>query len=344
MVRTPTVGAIYVTASNSYRNGEVLVGSKESLWVEDLSVPARSQMIYPNGGEVWCSPTSLSMVMAHWANKTGRGSFNQEVPIVARSTYDYAYRGNDYWPFNTAYAASYGLKASVNRFSSLEQVERWIAKGGPVIASISWKSGRLTGTPIPASSGHLLAIRGFTAAGHVIVNDPAAGNNSGVRGSTNATSATRRGSSLARAEWHTSCAPRAGPSLTATSPVGAGSQAVAAPLLNHSRRAPLKVKGHPPCAFYYEARALNCCWSTGKLSSGRPHSSKLLKRLLNHSVRSCIILFRDGKLFPSEILSRAGRFLLPGPEGSHAHEEIHTVDSVADASAACAHRSGICPR
>ena len=28
MGRTPTVGAIYVTASNSYRNGEVLVGSK----------------------------------------------------------------------------------------------------------------------------------------------------------------------------------------------------------------------------------------------------------------------------------------------------------------------------
>jgi Peptidase_C39 like family len=179
--RTPRVRAIYVTASNSYRNGDVLVGANESLWGKDLSVPARSQMIYPNGGEVWCSPTSLSMVMAYWANKTGRRSLNQEVPTVARGTYDYGYRGNGNWPFNTAYAAAYGLKTSVNRFSSLGQVERWIAKGVPVIASISWGRGRLTGAPIPASSGHLLVIRGFTEGGNVIVNDPAAGSNSGVR-------------------------------------------------------------------------------------------------------------------------------------------------------------------
>ena len=179
--RTPRVRAIYVTSSNSYRNGDVLVGANESLWGKDLSVPARSQMIYPNGGEVWCSPTSLSMVMAYWANKAGRRSLNQEVPTVARGTYDYGYRGNGNWPFNTAYAATYGLKTSVNRFSSLGQVERWIAKGVPVIASISWGRGRLTGAPIPASSGHLLVIRGFTEAGNVIVNDPAAGSNSGVR-------------------------------------------------------------------------------------------------------------------------------------------------------------------
>jgi hypothetical protein len=179
--RTPRVRAIYVTASDSYRNGEVLVGANENLWGKDVSVPARSQMIYPNGGEVWCSPTSLSMVMAYWANKAGRRGLNQEVPTVARGTYDNGYRGNGNWPFNTAYAASYGLKASVNRFSSLGQVERWIAKGVPVIASISWGRGRLTGAPIPASSGHLLVIRGFTEAGNVIVNDPAAGSNSGVR-------------------------------------------------------------------------------------------------------------------------------------------------------------------
>jgi hypothetical protein len=179
--RTPRVGAIYVTASNSYRNGEVLVGPNKRLWGESLSVPTRSQMIYPNGGEIWCSPTSLSMVMAYWANKTGRRNLDQEVLTVARGTYDYVYHGNGNWPFNTAYAASYGLKASVNRFSSLGQVERWIAKGVPVIASISWGRKDLTSAPIPASSGHLLVIRGFTEAGNVIVNDPAASSNSGVR-------------------------------------------------------------------------------------------------------------------------------------------------------------------
>ena len=179
--RTPRVGAIYVTASNSYRNGEAFVGPNERLWGKDLSVPARSQMIYPNGGEVWCSPTSLSMVMAYWAKKKGKRSLNKKVPTVARGTYDYVYRGNGNWPFNTAYAGTSGLKASVNRFSSLGQVERWISKGVPVVASISWARGELTGAPIPASSGHLLVIRGFTNAGNVIVNDPAASSNSGVR-------------------------------------------------------------------------------------------------------------------------------------------------------------------
>jgi hypothetical protein len=43
--RTPSVGAVYVTASNSYRNGETFVGPNESLWGEDIPVPERSQMI-----------------------------------------------------------------------------------------------------------------------------------------------------------------------------------------------------------------------------------------------------------------------------------------------------------
>jgi hypothetical protein len=52
-------------------------------------------------------------------------------PRVARGTYDHAYRGNGNWPFNTIYAASYGLEASVNRFSSLGQAELWTSKKSP---------------------------------------------------------------------------------------------------------------------------------------------------------------------------------------------------------------------
>jgi len=126
--RTPRVGAVYVTASNSYRHGESLVEPNRKLWGEDLRVPPRSQMVYEHGGEVWCSPTSLSMVMAYWAKKTGKQGLSQRVPRVVRGTYDYVYRGNGNWPFNTAYAASYGLTASVNRFSSLGQAELWILK------------------------------------------------------------------------------------------------------------------------------------------------------------------------------------------------------------------------
>ena len=91
------------------------------------------------------------------------------------------YGGNGNWPFNTAYASSFGLRASVNRFDSLGQVERWVAAGVPVVASIAWKRGELSGAPIPGSDGHLLVIRGFDLSGNVIVNDPAGRDDSQVR-------------------------------------------------------------------------------------------------------------------------------------------------------------------
>ena len=179
---SPSVRGVSVTASNSYRHEEYpAVPVDGSLWGRELAVPGRSQMVYPNGGEAWCSPASLSMVMAYWAGKTGRVNLNQPIPAVVRGTYDYAYRGNGNWPFNTAYASSFGLKASVNRFGSLGQVERWVAAGVPVVASIAWKSGQLSGAPIPESEGHLLVVRGFDLSGNVVVNDPAGRDDSRVR-------------------------------------------------------------------------------------------------------------------------------------------------------------------
>jgi hypothetical protein len=107
-------------------------------WGRELEVPARSEMVYPDKGEWWCSPTSLSMVMAYWADQIGAPGLDQPVRMVAAGTYDYAYQGWGNWPFNTAFAATYGLEATVNRFSSLEQVEWWIEIGVPVVASIAW--------------------------------------------------------------------------------------------------------------------------------------------------------------------------------------------------------------
>lgn len=182
---SPTLDTLSFVKSNSYRHGDDLgVPALKSAWGKNLRVPARSQMIYPNGGQVWCSPTSLSMVMAYWSNKTGRKALNQSVPKVAQGTYDYAYRGWGNWPFNTGYAGAYGLEAKVSRFSSIEQAERWIDMGIPVVASVSWNNDytgqQLVGAPLRVSQGHLMVIRGFTKSGHVIVNDPAFGSNSEV--------------------------------------------------------------------------------------------------------------------------------------------------------------------
>jgi len=150
------VWSVSIAVSDSCRHGEDLgelgVGSS---WGRELAVPALSQMVYPDGGEEWCSPVSLSMVMAYWADRTDKKDLDRLVPAVARGTYDYTYGGNGNWPFNTAYASSLGLDASVRRFDSLGQVERCVAAGLLVVASIAWKRGELPGAPIRCSEGHL---------------------------------------------------------------------------------------------------------------------------------------------------------------------------------------------
>jgi hypothetical protein len=95
-------------------------------------------------------------------------------------TYDYAYRGAGNWPFNTAYAATYGLRAHVTRLRSLTQLERYIARRIPVITSVAFRRDELAGAGY-GSDGHLMVVIGFTRTGDVIANDPAAPSNRAVR-------------------------------------------------------------------------------------------------------------------------------------------------------------------
>ncbi len=154
--------------ASKYRTGNKTVAATT------LDVPGRSQMIYPDGGEVWCSPTSTSMVMAYWSEITADPRLNRPVPEVAAGTYDPVYRGNGNWSFNTAYAGDAGLTAFVSRGASLHDAERWLAAGVPVIASLGWAGGQLPEAPIGSTNGHLLVIVGVTEQGDVVVNDPAA--------------------------------------------------------------------------------------------------------------------------------------------------------------------------
>lgn len=154
----------------------------------ELTVPRRSQMLqqyrdlgFGGGGEAWCSPTTTSMIMAYWANILHLPQLNVPVPLVAAGTYDYTYQGAGNWPFNTGFAASYGLTAYVDRFASFDQVEPWIRAGVPIAISVAFKPGELPQAPIPSSPGHLLVVRGFMPNGDVIVNDPVAATDDQVR-------------------------------------------------------------------------------------------------------------------------------------------------------------------
>lgn len=174
---TPSVRGLGV----AFSNGQDVAGSTFSGLVSALDVPMRSQMVFPDGGEVWCSPTSTSMVMAYWAGRTGNGALDQPVPTVVNKVWDYTYNGAGNWPFNTAYASSQGLTGKVLRLSDLNEVAQWTAAGVPLVASIAYGVGQLPGSPIPSSNGHLLVIRGFDAQGNVLTNDPAAASDAAVR-------------------------------------------------------------------------------------------------------------------------------------------------------------------
>lgn len=140
-------------------------------WGTLLNVPECSQMVYPDGGEVWCSPTSTSMVLAYLDGYTG--ACEPRVRAAVDGVYDWIYDGHGNWPFNTAYAATQGYEGYVARFTSLAKAEEYVAAGVPVIMSIAWGSGELSGAEISSTNGHLLVVVGFDASGNPIVNDPA---------------------------------------------------------------------------------------------------------------------------------------------------------------------------
>jgi hypothetical protein len=165
----------------------------------DLRVPPYSQEIhagqYPQfdgGGEAWCSPTSTSMVLAYWGKGPTRadylyvlsdypGALDPWVDYAARYTFDYHYNGAGNWPFNTAYAAHFGLESEVTQLHSLAEAEQFVKAGIPLVASIAFEPNKLDGFLFRGTDGHLLVIGGFTADGNVISYDPAAASDATVR-------------------------------------------------------------------------------------------------------------------------------------------------------------------
>jgi hypothetical protein len=160
-----------------------------------LPVPTYSQDIhtgqypqYDGGGEAWCSPTSTEMVVEYWGKHPTAAQTawvdptyaDPSVDVAARGTYDYDYQGAGNWPFNAAYAASYGLDAHVTRLHSLDELESYVRRGIPVITSQSFQADELTGANY-STSGHLMVVVGFTKSGDVVVNDPASADDGAVR-------------------------------------------------------------------------------------------------------------------------------------------------------------------
>ncbi|MGH3359312.1 MAG: C39 family peptidase [Nocardioidaceae bacterium] len=193
---SPRVSAIGAMASADA--GDPLATSEPILKHKvELDVPQFSQNIhkgeYPEfggGGAVWCSPTSSTMVQYFWGRKhqvkkkdlrdIEAPNGDPQVDYAAMHTWDYAYDGAGNWPYNAAYASTYGLQSFVTRLRSLAEIERFVGAGIPVVVSLAFTEEEMPEAGY-STDGHLMVVRGFTKAGDPILNDPASDSNEAVR-------------------------------------------------------------------------------------------------------------------------------------------------------------------
>lgn len=133
------------------------------------------------GGSVWCSPTSLVMVMDAWGvhvpdewprTDVPATPGDLRVPWTAARVFDPAFTGTGNWTFNAALAGHLGLDAVVTRLNSLTELDTLTRAGFPVICSVAFKQEDLPGADY-STSGHLLVAVGLDAGGDVRVADPA---------------------------------------------------------------------------------------------------------------------------------------------------------------------------
>ena len=191
----PAISAVGAMTSRVPDRFEVPVSPPGKASGIELAVPAYAQNLhkghfpeYGGSGESWCSPASTEMVVEYWGHRPRAadmtwipaGQVDRTVDHAARQTYDFAYGGTGNWPFNTAYAATFGLRGHVTRLHSLTELEDYIARGIPVVTSQSFRADELDGAGY-GSAGHIMVVVGFTGDGDVIANDPAANSDAGVR-------------------------------------------------------------------------------------------------------------------------------------------------------------------
>ncbi|WP_169735726.1 C39 family peptidase [Intrasporangium oryzae] len=151
----------------------------------EIAVPPLSQRrhvdTFPewdNGGQSWCSPTSTTMLLAHWgvapdADESAWVGHDIDPAVVhaVRRVFDRDYGAAGNWAFNTAYAGTRGLRAYVTRLRDLTEAEAFVAAGVPLVVSVSFTADELDGAGYD-TRGHLLTIIGFTEDGDVVSNDP----------------------------------------------------------------------------------------------------------------------------------------------------------------------------
>jgi hypothetical protein len=138
-----------------------------------LAVPALSQVEADAAlGARICSPTSLAMVLGYWGRAAAPVALAAEVFHPALDLYGV-------WPAAVRAAAARGVAGYLLRFPGWRAAHWCVERGIPIVASVGYAAGELTGAAVAATPGHLVVIVGFEG-GDVLVNDPAAPRSSEV--------------------------------------------------------------------------------------------------------------------------------------------------------------------
>ena len=125
----PTVRNVSLAYSTSAVAPTSLELGNAANWGTTLAVPECSQDMYPGeGGEVWCSPTSTSMVLGYWGDGVGT-TCSTRVHDAVTGVFDWIYDGHGNWPFNTAYAASHARRRRSRGTSSASRAWRSSRRG-----------------------------------------------------------------------------------------------------------------------------------------------------------------------------------------------------------------------
>ena len=133
--------------------------------VRPIVAPSLSQMTLPENIRMRaCSPTATAMALD--IAETAFETFVASALHPPTGLYGA-------WPQNIWAAARQSVHGGVELASDWGLAEQVLSAGLPLVASIRFGPGELSGSPRPQTDGHLVLLRGIDQ-GKVVVNDPAA--------------------------------------------------------------------------------------------------------------------------------------------------------------------------
>jgi len=113
-----------------------------------------------------CSPASVAMVLAYYGARVA-------VADLARESFHPGLDLYGVWPAAIRAAARRGIAGYLLRFPDWAAAAWCLERSMPLIATVRYDTGELSGAAVAQTSGHLLVLTGY-ADGEVFVNDPAA--------------------------------------------------------------------------------------------------------------------------------------------------------------------------